>query len=64
MRKYYKLNVKGQMKCPDHISIPAYQCEAAALLPRHTAVAGLLLTAALLGRCFFETAANSPKTCK
>ncbi len=29
------------------------------LLPRHTAVAGLLLTAALLGRCFFETAANS-----
>lgn len=54
--------------CPDHMSIPAYtqpfayQCEAAAPLPRHTAAAGLLLTAALLGRCFFETAANSPTT--
>lgn len=40
----------------------SYRCEAAVLLPRHTAVAGLLLTAALLGRCFSETAANSKMT--
>lgn len=38
-----------------------YQCEAAVQLPVRTAVAGLLLTAALLGHCFSETAANSMK---
>lgn len=37
----------------------SYQCEAAVLPPEHTAVAGLLLTAALRGHCFSETAAKS-----
>lgn len=37
----------------------SYQCEAAVLLPEHTAVAGRLLTAALRGHCFSETAAQS-----
>lgn len=39
-----------------------YQCEAAVLLPRRTAAAGLLLTAAPPGRCFSETAANGTMT--
>lgn len=46
--------------CP--LTHSSYQCEAAALLPRRTAVVGLLLTAALLGRCFSETAADSTTT--
>lgn len=39
----------------------SYQCEAAVLLPRRTAAAGLLLTAALRGHCFSETAAHRMK---
>lgn len=43
----------------DRLEASSYRCEAAALLPEHTAVAGLLLTAAPRGHCFSETAAKS-----
>lgn len=40
------------------VHVYPYRCEAAALPPRRTAAAGLLLTAALLGHCFSERAAH------
>lgn len=50
------------MHAHTHTHTRPYQCEAAALLPRRTAAAGLLLTAAPPGRCFSETAANGTMT--
>lgn len=40
----------------------SYQCEAAVLLQERTAVAGLLLVAALQVHCFSETAAKRTVT--
>lgn len=65
MRKCQITNKTLTFSSPAHISMRehththTYQYEAAVPLPRHTAAVGLLLTAALLGHCFFETAANN-----